>query len=279
MLIQIDPLLEPLRHSPLYQSKFKLEWAHTQFSLARDIYNKYLIENKHDVFEVFEDGFYRLMFRPLLVPKELPILIGSGIHALRSSLDTAVSIMIEGMTGKFEPVNFPFHEYKENLIDSFCEKEKFCANCKHRHRVKPYNEKIINYLPELAETIINKIFPWKEGNFELWALNKLDNYQKHKGIIKVMTKNHLNINALTVEGSSLQHCTFILQPGSEIEILGSRSPISCSLNAYDCPISMPADVPFGGQPLFPSLSALYKSTRNTVLFLQSEFSHHRALHL
>ena len=128
---------EPL----LWEATAKLDWALANANYASRLakgYAETFVIEKGDVLAIKPAGegtmvvtgrTYNLILRTQPLPIELPLVIGSVIHSLRSSLDTALSTLMVLATGKEEAqTNFPMHATERELRNSFGSTERKCPD-------------------------------------------------------------------------------------------------------------------------------------------------------
>lgn len=270
--------LAVVRSSPLWQAASKLDWADTQFRFALDFFNEYA-SNQVGIREERDDRSHRFVLFADKIPIELPTLIGSGIHALRSTLDTATSLLIEGVTKKqLDRVNFPFHETERELRDSFEPHKSRCGNCSYEQDRKPRQRHIIEHLPEFRDLLFGEFKPWKDGNYNLWALNKLDNIQKHRMLLLISAVTAGTMDYLIAEGVRAQSNVWKIGPGNEVVIAESRElVVPTGRPQIGVDLMFPSNIPFGDRPVFDTVGSLYREVRRILLILFDRFQHHEAL--
>lgn len=273
-----DPLLSPLLKTPRWQAVFKMNWADEQFILANRIMQEFMDEGGCGLREENDERGHRYILYSAKLPMQLPTLIGSGIHALRSSLDAALSILVEGVTGKISRVNFPFHQAEKSLRSEFEPRVSYCGSCKAPRETKPKQKELMEGLPEFQPILFEVFKPWEDGNHTLWALNKLDNHQKHRMLLLVMSAFSADFSYRTPEGVSAVANRWTIGPGQETVIASSRTMV---MMTHDPQLQFvpifPAGVPFDGQPVFEVIGDLYKTTREVLLTLYDRFKDHPAL--
>lgn len=272
--------LTPLRLSPLWQAVWKLDWADEQFVAAHNLMQNYLDENKCGVREDFDEEGHRFTLYAKTLPKFLPSLIGSGIHALRSSLDTAVTTLVQGITGSVSGrVNFPFHETEQYLLADFKPQSSKCGKCGTERISKPRNREIVEHLPELQTLLFDTFKPWKIGNPALWSLNKLDNIQKHRTLLLVFGETSVNLDYYAPsEGIMSKANLWIIRPNEEIVIASSREQIIVTSGPnVSFELIFPEGMPFRKEPVFEVVGQLYKLTRGILKTLHARFEGHPAL--
>ena len=119
------------------------------------------------------------------LPHQLSVWSGDAFHCLASALDYVWS----GMTRKAVPnlttrAHFPRHEKRENLIDMVAKSA------------------VAKAFPTIKDLIVDEIRPYKDGNFPVWAVGKLDNIDKHRLLIAAMTIARLGkFRAVSEDGS------------------------------------------------------------------------------
>lgn len=278
--IEADPLA-PLRSSPLWQAVFKLDWADAMFVHALNLANEFVQNGEYGFRDESDASGEKIVLYCGRLPKELPLAIGSGIHSLRSALDTAVSALMKGMTGKdAERVNFPFHQTERELRAEFAPRFSRCANCDISRQKKAKLHELSEYLPEFVDLLFDSFKPWKEGNLALWSLNKLDNFQKHRILLLAIaaTKGGVDYYDPSMPLSSFKGNEWIVPAGTEVTVATSRQMI-VELDARRLSISftLANELPFGGEPLFDVLGDLHKLVRSVLITLHTRFEGHKAL--
>jgi len=92
------------------------------------------------------------------------LIIGDVLHNLRSALDTFVYVI-----HPWEWSNFPISDTREKLISRLSE----------RLKQKQISE-------TLSKFILDTVKPYETGNYELWVLHHLNNWDKHQLLIPVI---------------------------------------------------------------------------------------------
>jgi len=258
-----------------WQASFKLQFAADQFASASALCAQFLHEGHAGVRQEFDPSTstYRLFMFAERLPGNVPMLIGGGIHSLRSALDTAVSMLVReaGADGELR-VNFPVHGSQKELIASFGDGKRTCPDCKVTRPQKATNRIIRQKLPDLERIIIEVFQAWRDGNYPLWALSKLDNLQKHQNLLLVATTNSLSVDFYTAEGYISQGCLWKIQTGQTVEIAASRSEITLTSEpSFGSELLFPEGIPFGGKPVFEVLEELFELVRGILVILQAHF--------
>lgn len=272
----MDPM-DPLANGPFWQARAKFRFATGLFNEAQAVFQAYQEQGvgvEHRVDPV--SHIHRLILRADRLPIELPLLVGAGIHSLRSSLDTALSSLAHEAGAKESlRLNFPMHETEQGLRATFERGKRTCGHCKVIDTVKPYNNDISQYLPNLERLILEEIKPWRDANPLLWALNKIDNIQKHRTLIFVSsTTMSAGPNLHTAEGMSQQFCAWEVAAGEEFIIAQSRwQIISDPPTPLGVSLLFPNDdgFPVRNAPVFPVLAQLSKLVGGILITLHAHF--------
>lgn len=169
--------------SLLLQARQKVEWGDFNRQAIVHYYEQYLPNAVLTKFEYDNQGRVIAITRKVeLLPLVLSHFLGACIHSYRSALDTAMTTLVSELKGDTKRIHFPFHETEHNLRQSFSNKGGG-------------NKIISTLLPDLTDLIINEIKPYKDGNYALWALNKLDNTEKHTMLLPVLSSKIISDNA------------------------------------------------------------------------------------
>jgi hypothetical protein len=182
--------------------------------------------------------------------------IGDAVHNLRCALDHTISEIVRMCGGNDVNVHFPMHETREELKKSI------------DHGLK----KKIG--PELCSFIIETIKPYRCGNYPLWALNKLDNLDKHRMIL--VTNYTVTIGVYTVDKDSLlgpfpENHFCIMTDGSAVPDGG---PAYLHNQAYANPamdICFDERHFFQDEPVIPTLEQLSELVSGVVETLAAHF--------
>lgn len=120
------------------------------------------------------------------LPIDLAFSVGEIIHNLRSSLDGVSSTIVSAITGKREErVGMPFHETYASLLST------------------RENSRVFRASADLYDYILEHIKPYrKDGNTLLWALNKLNNVDKHR---RIMLAYNSSMMSHTIKGSEISY--------------------------------------------------------------------------
>ena len=174
------------------------------------------------------------------LPEDIPLAIGDAANNLRSALDILVSAFIRKAGGNIAAGSLPIHETKESLAAALQRSE------------------INKVRPDVAEFILNNIKPYKDGNFGIWALSKLDNVNKHRLIIPVVAVTRLSgISARDENNNVFTNLTVTVDHGRIMNLIqtGARMHIT---NPGHPAIAILFDEghPFEGNAVVPTLHQL-----------------------
>lgn len=160
--------------------------------------------------EVHEDpasGVHRLKvlaMKPL--PEDIPLIVGDIVNNLRSSLDILVSAFIRTAGGNVALGSLPVHETRDSLLGALARSE------------------IQKVRPDVADFILKSVKPYKDGNLELWSLSKLDNVNKHRLVIPVVTVTRLSgISARDENNNTFNNMTVTVDHGTVINLIRTAS--------------------------------------------------------
>ena len=108
------------------------------------------------------------------LPEDIPLVIGDAANNLRSALDILISAFVRKAGGNIAAGSLPIHETRENLEGALQRSE------------------IQKVRPDVAQFILDNVMPYKDGNFLVWALSKLDNVNKHRLVLPVVAVTRLS---------------------------------------------------------------------------------------
>lgn len=258
----------------LWQAFVKLQFADQMFSAAVQHFHSYHASGtgfREDFIEATQS--YQTVLYADLLPWPIPALIGAGIHSLRSSLDTAISVLIARAGGKPDSrINFPVHGTERDLRESFEPGKTTCPDCKKTRPKKATNHEIRSLLPDLERIIMTEFMPWEDGNYALWALSKIDNIQKHRMLVPVALTASGNVDFRSQEGTIAANNIWQTFAGQSVLIAQSREPlIITNTPGTMSELNFPDNIPFRGKPVFEVLTELFKLVNGILVTLQSHF--------
>lgn len=237
-----------------FQARLKVQRAHRHIS-----------ELQHVLSEFGKSEFYRLnpdpdthglvleVAKPM--PAEIPLAVGDAVHSLRSALDYIASEIVRTSGLNANNVYFPLHETRENLVDAL-----------DKGLIKQAS-------PKLITIILNKIKPYKTGNYPLWALNKIDVIDKHRLLIPVLNVTAIRgINAEDTHGTKIINMTIIAHGAGRFNAVGTGGPVT--ITNYGEPtfdILFPKGTFFDDQPIIPTLHQLLDLVLGVIETLEAHF--------
>ena len=194
------------------------------------------------------------------IPAQIPLFAGDIVHALRSSLDycwMGLERAAKGPTAAKK--TFPYADERKGLIS-------------------PVSKASIRWsLPQIERLILDEVKPYKAGNNHLWALNKLDNTDKHN--LLVMSLGKLLVSKLTAtssDGASICIESATLIVGQEINMAAVGGPGADIKLDYE--VTAPVEVVIKelgvieDEPMLPTLLNMAQAVRETVKLFSETFS-------
>lgn len=213
-----------------------------------------------------EQQRYHLVLETELLPVSVGLAFGDVIHNLRSALDTAISMLVaEASNGVHDSrVNFPIAEKEEHYRRSFTGKGP--------HAI------LRKTFPDLEDVIATNFKPWVEGldgskgNEALFALSRLDNLAKHRIILVVFGRFGFHgFDFTTAENVMHAFNSFVIGPGQELPIAGSREPIKVTQGDISAEMIVAQDQPFAGEEMFELIDKLGGMTLGILEALEAYF--------
>lgn len=250
----------------LWEATAKLDWAfalanyakklaegYAQTSLEVEKGNVLSIEPAGEGNMVVTGSTYNLVLRTKPLPIELPLVIGSVIHSLRSSLDTALSTLMTLAKGKDDArTNFPMHLTERELRNSFGSSERKCPDCGKSRPSKGINAPIREHLPDFETLVMETFKPWKDGNPLLWGLGKVDNIHKHRMLMPTFSETSWKgtLEATFPDGAHqvFKDCTWRIGPAQAVTVIEGAISID-----FDDPGRCSIKFIFGGVSPFSDL--------------------------
>jgi len=182
------------------------------------------------------------------IPEKLALCIGDAAHNLRSALDLLISGIVFRAGGDITKCQFPISDTREKLTHALGKGE------------------IKKVKPNLVQFILNTVKPYKTGNSDIWALNKLDIIDKHRLIVPVFTVTRLSGISVKDDSNNTFHNLTVTVGNT-----GTIKPISTfpklhiqSYGQPDIVILFDKGQPFAGEPVIPKLHQLAKLTTSVI---------------
>lgn len=185
---------------------------------------------------------------PEPVPEYFSLCIGDAIHNLRSALDILICSIVRCAGGDITKCEFPFSYDKEKLI-KIMEKGEI-------NKVRP----------DLIPFILDTIKPYKIGNLDIWNLNLLDNIDKHRLIIPVISVTQLSgISAKDDNDNILTDLTASINNIGTINIINTTAKLHIiSYGQRDITLIFDKGLPFESEPVIPKLHILADKTTSII---------------
>jgi len=170
--VTYTPVPDNVGQEPLHSfdsAWLKIHWANQHVSKLKTLCNifiqhhAYSVQMNHDP----ERDEYRFTVLPTQpIPVDIPLSLGDAIHNMRAALDYCwMGLYRAAKPGVTTKYTFPMAERRKDLEETL--------------RKAP----IETAFKGTNDLILNRVKPYKEGNFLLWALNKLDVRDKHNLLI------------------------------------------------------------------------------------------------
>ena len=127
--------------------------------------------------------------------------------------------------------------------------------------------------PDLVEIIVDKIRPYEEGNYFLWALGKIDNIDKHRLLIPTFMPTGLENVVVEDENRNIFNFgTITVQPGGTLQMIQNAVPMK--IKKYGKPIGnifFAKGQVFENQPVIPTLLQIAQVTRDVIQTFETHF--------
>jgi hypothetical protein len=173
------------------------------------------------------------------LPHELPVWTGDAIHNLATSLDYLWSgLARQAVPNLATRAHFPRHETRQNLADMLSKSP------------------VSKAFPIVEGLILDHLKPYKEGNFHLWAVGKLDNVDKHRLFFTAMSIAKFGkFRPVSEDGSVIDLSHSTMQTHGPELTLGFAAPFKLNDDAeliVDVVFHEPEILP-PGQPILKTL--------------------------
>jgi hypothetical protein len=182
------------------------------------------------------------------LPEDTPLIIGDAANNLRSALDILISAFVQKAGGNIAAGSLPIHETKESLEGALQRSE------------------IQKVRPDVAQFILNSVKPYKDGNFEVWALSKLDNVNKHRLVIPVVAVTRLSgISARDDNNNTFTNMTVTVNHGRIMNLI--QTDARMHITNFGSPaiaILFDQGHPFEGRPVVQTLNQLVSHVSDVI---------------
>jgi hypothetical protein len=235
-------------------SRLKIQRANRHISDLATIFNAFL-QSDFCQLRVEKDPNGRNEVLKLVsvasLPADVPLIMGDAVHNLRSALDY-VTRQLFGADN--ERVTFPLVKKREDL-----------ENSSAMGLVK-------KVFPDLAKFIIAKIETHDTGHPSIWAAGRLDNIDKHKLLIPIVSVQAIHDISFINEESNIRGTgnSFTVSEGRVLNAISMPPPVK--ITGYGKPtaqILFAEGQPLEGQPVIPCLVQISQRVSQTVEALEA----------
>lgn len=252
----------------LTQSRFKIEWAkqhingaehHIKFVTSRD--GECVVRPYQDA----KTGRYNLYIGPKKagVPAQIPLHVGDAIHGLNTVMDYLWSGLARSVRPELtSKITFPRHETRQNLVSMLADSGGYHASIKQA-------------FPQAEAFILDIVKPYRGAEGFIWALNKLDNINKHRLLIP--TTNIIKF-ALDLVVRSTDGATLVFKAEASVTtngpnlMLGFRTPFEFNDDAGPTIGVIFADAgPVSGEPVLETLINFVEAVSKVVDAFEETF--------
>ena len=189
-------------------AKLKVQRAKKHIRELQSLLDSWIDTNPYQV-SVNEDAKTGLNYVSLevtqTIPDDIALVIGDVIHNFRSVLDFIAYEIVTAAGGSGNRVYFPFEGDRDSLKAS----SKYTT-------IKSVSKKA-------ASLILDTIKPYKTGNYTLWALNKIDNIDKHRLLIPSIQVVSITVDAVDDNQNQFINNTISLGGAGKINAFRSAS--------------------------------------------------------
>ena len=206
-----------------------------------------------------ESGGYVVMYNTNPLPSDCALILGDAIHNLATPFDHIASELAVriGLSGNKRRVQFPKHRGRDDV-----------------ENVELFRE-IVGAFPKLASVILDFVKPYQTCDLNCWALLELDNMDKHRLLIPIVTLSALHgATVADGDGNAIEDMRLTVAAGGRLHVGGFSGP--CQITDYGQPafeITFPEGPYFGKQPVLPTLIQLTEFVENAVTLMRAAVAH------
>lgn len=183
------------------------------------------------------------------LPPEIALAVGDALHNLRTAMDH-IAFDVLGATEEW--ISFPMGKKRDDLIAA----RQYGATKK--------------VLPDFADFIADVIKPYQGGDYQLWEIGALDNLDKHRLVVPIVSIQALtNVNAEDENHNVFSGCTFAVGEGGVLHAV--RNAAKMKITSYGKPA---AKILFGkgtvaeNKAVIPSLAEFTRLTLEAIKALE-----------
>lgn len=188
------------------------------------------------------------------IPGDTALVIGDVIHNFRSALDHVIYEVVTSAGGDGSRVQFPFQEDRKQLITG-----------SSRYR------EIERISPKAAALIADTIKPYKTGNYTLWALNKINNIDKHRLLIPSVQAISILVDAVDDRQNTFTNCVLSLTGAGKLNAFRTASKLH--ITSHGKPIFQIFFGPetfFDGEPILEAFMEMGVEVSKVIALFEKE---------
>lgn len=217
---------------------------------VRDHYSNEVSLDDNGILRIAEVGKFQ--------PHEMPsVIVGDAVHNLRCALDYIMSDTMSMFGHNPRQFYFPISNDQYSLVQ-------------HRSFTK-----IRDLVPNLAQFLLDEIKPYKTVNFGYWAINEMDNADKHRllAIVNGNTNFTIKCTESDQDPSVLEPNIFYVLPKGLKPKVGSPMAIhNIEYSKGTVDFIFGDSEPFAGKPVIPVLydfvRLVYDTLRKFIVFMR-----------
>lgn len=175
------------------------------------------------------------------LPEEVAMAIGDVIHNLRTSLDHMAFQIVGDSRSK---VQFPMNKTASGLVST-----------------PPFNM-LTKAFPAMKPLLLNKLRPYEDGNYPLWALDQMDIIDKHKLLLPAYSVSSITgLDCVTEDGEiKVSNLSVFVEEGLSASLIGTDTPLTITNpGIQSVAIKFSAGSYFEGQDVFGTLNLLVRT--------------------
>jgi hypothetical protein len=202
------------------------------------------------------------------IPVDLVLAIGDTFHNLSAALDYIMTGMMRAAGISATRVGFPTNETRKALRESFMAPKP--------GKKTPPSRRIVETFPGFVMLLLQRVKPYRGGNFLLWEIRKADNIDKHNLIVPSVTITELrNVALLDEEYENVfRNCSFSVDAGGRVNFLsydngGGLKVTDKGQASASITFAQGMEV-FAGEPVFPTLLQCVQLVAEAITLIERE---------
>ena len=219
--------------------------------LDRSLY-EIVVDQRYSIIGKAKPDIFEATFIPKEpIPETFALIIGDAIHCLRSALDHVATETVRQARISDAFVNFPFAEERKDL--------------ESRTGFKRIQEAIPS--GDVLSLFRSQICPYRDGNFDLWAITKLDNIDKHNFILPTVSVADIDDINMRVGPHVMKDCGVGGDASEPIKLFRTEGYPVTIQNDFKTRVEIrfPEGFDFfGGEEVVPTLRKLSQITSETL---------------